>query len=383
MGAMPGLLLVAALLSAERIDHLPAAERAAWQAYVETSRRQEALDRETLAAEVKASGRTRWEPAPPGPAFEAAKDVDIRRLGDIVASFQTPTGGWSKNLDFRRPRAAGEGYTADDSWAWVGTFDNGATIGPLRVLAEAYATHGDARHAAAFQRGLAYLLLAQFPSGGWPQVYPLQGGYHDAATFNDDATAGVLAVLSDVAQGRLGPADAALRARAAEALARGHDFALRAQVVVAGRRTVWCAQHDPLDLEPVGARIYEPAALSGLESAGLLDRLMEADPEGANPRIVEAVESAAAWFDRTAIRGHRYTEERELVEDATAGPLWARFYEIGTNRPLFSDRRGLILYDWREVSEERRRGYAWYTDRPAATLRRYEAWMARRPRRPR
>jgi PelA/Pel-15E family pectate lyase len=32
-----------------------------------------------------------------------------------------------------------------------------------------------------------YLLAAQFPNGGWPQVWPLEGGYHDAVTFNDNA----------------------------------------------------------------------------------------------------------------------------------------------------------------------------------------------------
>ncbi|HYT69764.1 MAG TPA: pectate lyase, partial [Gemmatimonadales bacterium] len=61
-----------------------------------------------------------------------------------------------------------------------------------------------------------------------------------------------------------------------------------------------------------------------------------------------------------------------------AGPLWARFYEIGTNRPIFSDRDGVIRYDLREIGEERRRGYLWYSDE-ASTLRRYDAWARRHP----
>ena len=41
-----------------------------------------------------------------------------------------------------------------------------------------------------------YLLASQFPNGCFPQVYPLQGSYHDAVTFNDDATVNVLRAVA-------------------------------------------------------------------------------------------------------------------------------------------------------------------------------------------
>jgi PelA/Pel-15E family pectate lyase len=81
-----------------------------------------------------------------------------------------------------------------------------------------------------------------------------------------------------------------------------------------------------------------------------------------------------AWFRETAIHGYDYPPDRELVARPGAGPLWARFYEIGTNRPIFSNRDSVVRYEWRELGEERRHGYAWYTDKPAALLDRYEAW---------
>ena len=31
-----------------------------------------------------------------------------------------------------------------------------------------------------------------------------------------------------------------------------------------------------------------------------------------------------------------------MVADPSAGPLWARFYEIGTNRPMFVGRDGIV-----------------------------------------
>ncbi|OZB43070.1 MAG: hypothetical protein B7X50_02320 [Alishewanella sp. 34-51-39] len=59
-----------------------------------------------------------------------------------------------------------------------------------------------------------------------------------------------------------------------------------------------------------------------------------------------------------------------------AGPLWPRFAELNTNRPIFGDRDGELYYDVHQVSFERRQGYAWYTERPAPTLERYQRWRA-------
>jgi hypothetical protein len=184
------LLLSLALLAPERIAALPAPEREAWQHYVETSRKQGEIDRAGLAQEVKAAGLEAPPPAPAGPPFALLMKMAPRTLADVLVSFQTPSGGWSKNLDLTRRREPGQSYSAEKGWRWVGTFDNDATVGPLRALADASRACDEPSHADAFRRGIEYVLLAQFPNGCWPQVYPLEGGYHDAATFNDDAIVG-------------------------------------------------------------------------------------------------------------------------------------------------------------------------------------------------
>ncbi|MGD9646887.1 MAG: pectate lyase, partial [Pirellulales bacterium] len=57
-------------------------------------------------------------------------------------------------------------------------------------------------------------------------------------------------------------------------------------------------------------------------------------------------------------------------------PLWARFYEIGTNRPLVADRDGEARYDLAEIGYERRNGYGWYTERPREMLQMdYPRWQ--------
>ena len=84
--------------------------------------------------------------------------------------------------DFDKPK--------DPKWNYVGTLDNDATNTQLRFLVlvsgQTPGADGDA-YRASFLKGVRYLLAAQFPNGGWPQVWPLEGGYHDAITFNDNA----------------------------------------------------------------------------------------------------------------------------------------------------------------------------------------------------
>jgi PelA/Pel-15E family pectate lyase len=376
------------LLSARRIAALPPAQRDAWTRYIEESRRLARRDRSAMEAELRAAGLARMTRAPHADApFDLGERMTdewfrgdtARRIADNLLSFQTPSGGWSKRTDFSRPRRPGESYYSEsDGWTYVPTIDNGATTGQLLFLARAYAAHGDARYRDAYLRGLDYLLRAQAPNGCWLQVYPLAGGYHDAITFNDDAIVNVLAVLDEVARGRVPFVPEADRDRAAAAARRGIDCLLATQVVVDGRRTVWGQQHDPLTFEVVPARSYELAGLSGRESAAIMTYLMTL--QSPNAGVVEAVHAAADWFRATAIYGYEYDFDTGLRAKPGAGPIWARLSEIGTNRPMFANRDGRKLYDWNQLTD-RRRGYAWYGTEPGSALEKYAKWARSHPRR--
>jgi PelA/Pel-15E family pectate lyase len=372
------------LLAAARLAALPESTRHLWTRYLETSHAQRAMDRDSMARELRAVGRERPTRAPYLRAtfLEAVNDLSgegARRVADIVLSFQTPSGGWSKHVDMTvRLRQTGESYYSEsDGWQYIATIDNGATTGQMRFLATVIDATGEARYRTAFLGALAYLRRAQFPNGCWPQVYPLQGGYHDAATFNDDATVNVLRVLRDVAWGRMAWIPDADREQATAMLGRGVECILESQVIVDGKRTAWGQQHDPLTLAPVAARSYEPASLSGRESAGIAELLMTL--RRPNEPIVTAVHAVADWFRATAIHGYEYDFERGLAAKAGAGPIWARMYEIGSNRPIFSNRDGVIRYDWNELTD-RRMGYAWFGEEPKGVLERYERWSRTHPR---
>ena len=281
---------------------------------------------------------------------------DAKAALNSILSWQTDYGDWPKNLDTtKRPFSGVEKKP-------TGTFDNGATTGELRALARAFRVSGDARYKNAFLKGFDHILKAQYPHGGWPQFYPLSKNYHRHVTFNDGSMVRLLEFLRDASSGRdFAFIDNARRAAAKQAIAKGIDCIIECQVVVDGVPTVWCAQHHAQSLQPVKGRSYEHPSLSGSESVGILLFLMDIDEP--SPEIIRAVKAGAAWIESAKIEGYRYQKikkEPTLIKDSKARPLWARFYEIQTGRPIFSDRDGVIKYDIKQIGTERRQGYAWY-----------------------
>lgn len=368
------------LLSPARIATLPPAERVVWDRYVLRSQANHARDRAIFIS-------PQLTPAPVGPGFFVTREMTAeyfaspaaRHIGNVLLTYQSPTGGWSKRIAFTRPRAVAESFASEDGWSWIATLDNGATTEQLEFLSMLNRAQRDTAFEKGIERGVRYLLVAQMPNGCWPQVYPLQGGYHDAITFNDDATINALGILEQVVKpnGAYAFLAAAVRDSARGGWSAGIDCILRTQVSTNGFKSVWGAQHDPLTWQPVKARAYEHASLSGRESGAILDFLMRI--ENPSDSVQSAVHAAATWFQANAIRGYSYIPRGELTPDTAGGPLWARFYEVGTNRPIFSDRDGVIRYNLSEVGQERRRGYLWYTDEPVSTLRRYERWARSYP----
>jgi PelA/Pel-15E family pectate lyase len=65
---------------------------------------------------------------------------------------------------------------------------------------------------------------------------------------------------------------------------------------------------------------------------------------------------------------------RALVAEEDADPLWARFYELDGDRPIFGDRDGKVYYDLSEISRERNLGYGWYTEHPYKVQKQFRKW---------
>jgi PelA/Pel-15E family pectate lyase len=372
------------------LKNLPVKAQAAWRRYFKRSDHWRNVDDTFIRAELKTLNQQ--QPVPPPHAqrfgFDPRQPVEWYataeggRVADIVLSFQTPSGGWSKRTDMAtRPRRPGEAFGVESGY--IPTFDNGATTTQLQVMARAYKATHDKKYREAFLKGVRLILAAQFPNGGWPQNFPLTGGYHDYITYNDETMINLLSLLRDVAERRplYAFVPATLRRQAQAAVRRGLDCVLNTQIVVNGVKTVWAGQHDTFTLAPQSARAYEMVAQASRESSALLDFLMTLRAPSAD--IIDAVDSAAAWFEKVKIVGYRWNLElgvsSSLTAEPGAGPLWARFYEIGTDRPLFGDRNRSIHYDITEISHERQIKYAWYIEEPVRTLARYREWRKRYP----
>ena len=282
-------------------------------------------------------------------------------IADNVLTWQTPTGSWPKNKD-----TASEPFTGD-SEDLHGTFDNSATTNELRFLARAFRHTDKPRYRQAFLKGFYHILEAQYPNGGWPQYYPIGKGYHRHITYNDDVMVQNLELLRDVSES----SDYEFlkiehRTKAKTAVTKGIDCVLRTQIKQDGKLTAWCAQHDEITLKPAWGRSYEPPSTSGAESVDVVRFLMSIQEP--TQEIIAAIEGAVKWFRSVTIQGirlERFTntngqEDKRVVKDPDAAPIWARFYEIDTNRPIFLDRDSVVRYSFSEISQERRTGYAYY-----------------------
>ncbi len=236
-----------------------------------------------------------------------------RRVVTNILSWQADDGAWPKNQD----NSATPANIPRDRIS--GTFDNGATLGELRVLAAAFRATGDPQMRDAWRRGTDVILKAQYPSGG--------------------------------------------------------------QVKVDGRRTGWGAQHDAVDLALRPARTFEPISLAVAETAGVLRFLMEL--EKPTPDIVAAVNDGVAWVLSVRvprIRQEIGPDGKRVVAAPGAVGLWPRFCEYGSNRAIFCGRDGIIRYALAEVPRERRDGYAWYGDWGQSVETRWKTWSSARSR---
>jgi PelA/Pel-15E family pectate lyase len=408
--AVTGHMVPAQPLAETQVSGMAAADQAAWRDYIARSKQLLAADKEALASERKAGPVP--APAPYGHPGEASMPLqraaawyaspEARHVADNIVSFQTPAGGWGKNVDRSGPvRLRGQHYIAEDmplaiapgtreppsNWTFVGTIDNDATVTELRFLARVQAQAPGTAGAAyreSFLKGVRYLLQSQYPNGGFPQIYPLQGGYHDAVTLNDDAMVNVVELLGKVGAraGDYAFVPPALAAEVGRATEKALRVILATQVVAGGVRTGWSQQYETVSLAPAGARNFEPVSLATGESAGVLLMLMQLPDPG--PEVVAAVHAGVAWLRRVALRDVDWKTTtpqagRQLVSSPGAGPIWSRYYDITSMKPVFGDRDKSIHDDVGEISLERRNGYGWFGTAPAKVLRLYATWAKGHP----
>ncbi|WP_411342485.1 pectate lyase [Paenibacillus sp. WLX1005] len=298
-------------------------------------------------------GASLFIPAPTAIVMAADGSGTTASISDILKNQQSD-GGWKK-------------YYSETSGEWAkSTIDNKATYTEIRRLASEYSSSKNTTYSAAAIKGINFLLNMQYANGGFPQVYK-SSDYHTHITYNDDAMVNVLILLDEIAnkKGDFSFVDSNLASKAKQAVDKGVDCLLKTQYVSSGKLTAWGQQHDENTLKPTSARIYEVPSLSAGESTTIV-KFLKTRP--ATSQITASIKAAEDWFKKVKITGYRYernSTDSYIVADSSAAPIWARFYQLDTNKPIFTGRDGVVKYALKDIDQERRAGYAWYGNWPS------------------
>jgi PelA/Pel-15E family pectate lyase len=326
----------------------------------------------------------------PRPGKPRYQPKELAGIADNILLFQKSNGGWPKNYDIFAILTNDQ----KDSLLAVKnklntTYDNGSTYTQIAALSQVFeVTHIDKYKTAAL-RGFDFILASQYTNGGWPQYFPLEDNYSKHITYNDGVFAGIMELLKKVVdnQSPFGFLDDAYRQKLNAAFYEGINCIKQTQIVDDGTPTAWCQQHDEVTLAPAWARKFEPPSICNKESAELVLFLMSIRQP--DKKLIGVIESAVIWFQQSAIKNtvikvvpapklvtavRVSTTDRVAVADSSAKPIWTRYYELKTHKPLFCNRDSKVVYSLAEVDRERRDGYAWYTYAPRQVLNRYPEW---------
>ncbi|WP_345953469.1 pectate lyase [Mucilaginibacter sp. PAMB04168] len=319
-----------------------------------------------------------------------AQTAQTDPIAENMLVYQRSVGGWPKavaevKVDYNKVLTdARKAATLKDAGRIDATIDNSATYKEITYLVGAYKQTNNKAYLQSAEKGIRYLLKAQYANGGWPQYYPDSALYRAQITYNDNAMMNVMEIMYNVANRKNGfdVVDASLVAPAANAVKRGIDCILKTQIKVNGKLTAWNQQYDHRTLQPVMARKFELVGLASSESAAIVQFLMQLPSP--STEIKAAIKGAVEWFDDVKLKGIRFDHVPDaanpgkkdgVVVPDSSSVIWARYYEIGTNKPFFSGRNSEKRYNLTEIEQERRGGYAWYGVWPKKILdKQYPAW---------
>ena len=290
-----------------------------------------------------------------GDAFYLGAASDV---ASAVVSAQHWSGGWNYVYDIAGPESLREWYETVGRNGWrleefhihpdSATFDDACTAVATQFLLRMQLERPTPELSLALDKAIRFVKGSQYPSGGWPQRYPLASDYTRLLTFNDDVLGENIRTLL-MAYGALGQTDALDHLRAAM------DSVLALQQ--ASPQPGWALQHD-FDGRPAAARSFEPAALATHTTATNIEQLLTFHALTGDAKYLARVPEALDWLDKIKL-------SPELA--AQLGGTHPTFIQMGSDRPLYVHRRGSNVvngkYYWDEQPGSRLSHYS-----PARTV---------------
>jgi hypothetical protein len=255
---------------------------------------------------------------------------------------QLESGGWPADFDFEGEdpekwwlrQEVGAGVVEKGKQSNASTLDDNKSQSALLFLLE-LAHDPSGRDDAALHEAVTYaldrLLAAQTKIGSWPQQFseaaPADGVVKKAVipaewprefpkekntnfhTLNDGKHQKIVELMLRAHQ-------LTGEARYLAAAKRCGDFLLLAQFE--GDQPAWAQQYNQ-EMVPVWARKFEPPAVSSTESLGACFTLFEIWLATGEEKYRTTIPAALDWLEQAKLPNGR----------------WSRFYEFGTNRPLY------------------------------------------------
>lgn len=323
-----------------------------------------------------------WNVAHPVRNYDRLDSSDVAKIADNFIAWQNPDGGWPKDIDWLAVLDVDSVRNTLDPDYKKSSLDDRNTWPQIEYLSEAYLQSRKIKYKDAAEKGLHYILTTQTETGGW-------GSTDAAITYNNEVMTGIMNLFIDIKYKKriYSWIKEPLYKQICYSLNRAVSLTLRCQIMQEGVKTGWSSQHDKKTLEPIQGTLYEYPAVATNESCDVLVCLMRIkDP---SEKIVEAVEHGVSWLEKSKITDMKLVKVKlpsskvvnedypyDIVEkaDPKALPLWARYYEIDTNKPFMYTRQGSKVYTLTEVNPEWRVGYTWYGTWPEKVLAIYEKW---------
>jgi hypothetical protein len=277
-------------------------------------------------------------------AYEATGDsyyLDAARdAACALVRGQLRSGGWDYRIEFYPQRRRRYAYRVDPprkDARNVSTMDDNNTQAAVRLLMrvdQALEFKDEKIHEAA-RFALTAILKVQYPNGAWPQrfsappnparfpvkkaCYPDSWSwtfpsrdYKSFYTFNDNSIADTIETMLEASQ-IYGKEE--YRAAAEKA----GDFIILAQMPEP--QPAWAQQYNA-QMQPAWARKFEPPAITGGESQGIMRILLTLYRATGKKKYLEPLPRAIEYLRRSRLGDGRL----------------ARFYELRTNKPLYLTR---------------------------------------------
>jgi len=249
---------------------------------------------------------------------------------------QSHEGGWNYIVDFAGDRSLKQWYSTIGKNGWRleefqhyygnSTFDDDITSDAARFLLRMYLEKMEPAYKPSLDKAIGFILKSQYPTGGWPQRYPLKYDFNKAGhpdyssyyTFNDDV---IWENVHFLIQCYLTLGEE----RFLDPIQRGMDFYLVSQDPCGA----WGQQLN-MKMETAGARTYEPTAFlpaATFENAMLLIKFYRYTGDR---KFLTPIPRAIKWLESTKLP----------AGEAQGWQTHPTFVEVATNKAIYVHRKG-------------------------------------------